>query len=64
MVIPNWPLLASAAHSRAEQQAAFLEKRQLQFKKAAVQAKSSGDLELAKKYMRMAKVNVIYDYYY
>ncbi|ESO05588.1 hypothetical protein HELRODRAFT_171236 [Helobdella robusta] len=46
---------ASTVHSRAEQQAVFLEQRQLKFKKAAMQAKSSGDMELAKKYMRMAK---------
>lgn len=44
-----------SVHSRAEQQAAFLEQRQAEFKQAAIQAKGSGDLELAKKYLRMAK---------
>ena len=43
--------------SRAEQQAIFLQDRQLAFKKAAVQAKTNGDMELAKKYLRMAKVS-------
>ena len=42
--------------SRAEQQAIFLQDRQLAFKKAALQAKTNGDMELAKKYLRMAKV--------
>ena len=46
----------SMSHSRADQQAAFLEDRQAQFKAAAIQAKASGDMELAKKYLRMAKV--------
>lgn len=46
----------ASVHSRAEQQGAFLEQRQAEFKQAALHAKSSGDLELAKKYLRMAKV--------
>lgn len=41
--------------SRSEQQTLFLQERQLQFKKAAFQAKKNGDIELAKKYLRMAK---------
>lgn len=45
----------TSVHSRAEQQGAFLEQRQAEFKQAALHAKSSGDLELAKKYLRMAK---------
>lgn len=49
------PRLASMAYSRAEQQAVFLQKRQMQFKRAAIDAKNSGDMELAKKYMRFAK---------
>jgi len=43
-------------HSRSEQNATFLLNRQNQFKQAAVSAKASGNLELAKKYLRMAKV--------
>lgn len=48
-------------HSRSEQNATFLLNRQNQFKKAAISAKDSGNIELAKKYLRMAKViiNVI-----
>ena len=42
--------------SRAEQQASFLENRQKQFKVAALEAKKNGDIELAKQYIRMAKV--------
>ena len=53
----------SMLHSRAEQQAAFLEQRQAQFKRAALQAKNSGDMELAKKYMRMAKVRSRLSFY-
>ncbi len=47
---------AASVLSRAEQQAIFLQDRQLAFKKAALQAKTNGDMELAKKYLRMAKV--------
>ena len=42
--------------SKTEQNAAFLQDRQHQYKKAALTAKRNGDLELAKKYIRMAKV--------
>jgi hypothetical protein len=35
---------------------AFLVQRQSQFKQAAMSAKTSGDIELAKKYLRQAKV--------
>ena len=42
--------------SRAEQQTIFLQERQLQFRKAALAAKKNGDMELAKKYLRYAKV--------
>ena len=38
----HYPHTVSSAHSRAEQQAIFLEKRQMQFKRAAVDAKNSG----------------------
>lgn len=56
-------------HSRSEQNAAFLIDRQNQFKRAAMSAKASGNIELAKKYLRMAKVvtiftfNIIFHYY-
>ncbi|KAL5022471.1 hypothetical protein ScPMuIL_001626 [Solemya velum] len=41
--------------SRAEQQAVFLRERMEEYKMAALQAKKNRDLELAKKYMRLAK---------
>jgi len=51
--------LSVSTHSRSEQNAAFLLDRQNQFKKAAMSAKASGDIELAKKYLRMAKVIIL-----
>jgi len=48
-----------SAHSRSEQNAVFLLNRQNQFKQAAMSAKASGNIELAKKYLRMAKVIII-----
>ena len=42
--------------SRAQQQASFLRERQSNFKQAALKAKQNGDMELAKKYLRQAKV--------
>jgi uncharacterized membrane protein len=50
-------LFAASAYSRAEQQTTFLLDRQMQFKQAAMAAKTSGDIELAKKYLRLAKVS-------
>jgi hypothetical protein len=50
---------ASSTHSRAEQQSAFLVERQNQFRQAAMSAKTSGDIELAKKYLRQAKVRFV-----
>ncbi|OWF41938.1 Coiled-coil and C2 domain-containing protein 1-like [Mizuhopecten yessoensis] len=41
--------------SRAEQQAYLLRERMNEYRQAAVKAKKSNDLELAKKYMRIAK---------
>jgi coiled-coil and C2 domain-containing protein 1 len=46
--------------SRAEQQTIFLQERQLQFKKAALNAKQNGDMELAKKYLRSSKVKKLF----
>lgn len=42
--------------SRAEQQANFLSDRMNEYKQAALKAKKSNEIELAKKYMRIAKV--------
>lgn len=42
-------------YSRSEQQANFLLTRQAKFKQAALDAKNKGDIELAKKYIRLAK---------
>jgi len=42
--------------TRQQQQFDFLEKRQTQFKQAAVAAKRAGNLQLAKKYLLTAKV--------
>ena len=50
--------LSVSTHSRSEQNAAFLLNRQNEFKRAAMSAKASGNIELAKKYLRMAKVIV------
>ena len=50
------PLFLASLLSRSEQNAMFLTERQLAFKKAALTAKQNGDMELAKKYLRMAKV--------
>jgi len=52
-----WLLVSS--HSRSEQNAAFLLNRQNEFKNAAMSAKASGNIELAKKYLRMAKVIIV-----
>ncbi|XP_064604188.1 coiled-coil and C2 domain-containing protein 1-like isoform X2 [Liolophura sinensis] len=41
--------------SRAEQQEAFLKERMEEFKAAAIDAKKNGDIELAKKYLRLHK---------
>ena len=41
--------------SRAEQQTIFLQERQLQFRKAALKAKQKGEMELARKYLKLAK---------
>jgi len=49
-------VIAVSTHSRSEQNATFLLNRQNQFKQAAMSAKASGNIELAKKYLRMAKV--------
>jgi len=49
-------VIAVSTHSRSEQNAVFLLNRQNQFKQAAMSAKASGNIELAKKYLRMAKV--------
>lgn len=49
-------------HSRSEQNATFLLNRQNEFKKAAMSAKASGNIELAKKYLRMAKVSFVVYY--
>jgi len=49
-------VIVVSTHSRSEQNATFLLNRQNQFKQAAVSAKASGNIELAKKYLRMAKV--------
>ena len=45
----------SHSKSRAEQQCEFLQERQKEFKVAALEAKQNGDMELAKKYLRMSK---------
>ncbi len=50
-------VFAASLLSRAEQQTMFLQERQLAFKKAALIAKQKGEMELAKKYLRMAKVS-------
>jgi len=55
-------LLAVSAHSRSEQNATFLMNRQNEFKRAAMSAKASGNMELAKKYLRMAKVCLVVEY--
>ncbi|CAG5121470.1 unnamed protein product [Candidula unifasciata] len=46
---------SSRLHSRQEQQLAFLKERMAEFKQAAMNAKKSHDIELAKKYIRMMK---------
>lgn len=44
--------------SKTEQNACFLQERQLQYKQAAMQAKKNGDVELAKEYLRKMKVGM------
>ncbi|CAH1773801.1 unnamed protein product [Owenia fusiformis] len=44
-----------SAMSKAEQQSVFLKRRQQEFRTAAMEAKSKGDIELAKKYLRLSK---------
>lgn len=41
--------------SRAQKQTLILQKRQMEFKRAALAAKKDGDLDLAKDYLRQAK---------
>ena len=47
--------LASRPMTRQEKQLALLEKRQGQFKAAALNCKKAGDMEQAKEYLRQAK---------
>lgn len=47
--------LVSGAGTRQEKQLASLLNKQKQFKDAALQAKQSGDLQLAKEYLRQFK---------
>ena len=54
-------VLKRSPSSRADQQAQFLRERMQEYKVAALHAKKKGDLELAKKYIRLAKV--IFSYY-
>ncbi|XP_061182028.1 coiled-coil and C2 domain-containing protein 1-like [Saccostrea echinata] len=49
------PSLKRSPTSRAEQQAYFLTDRMNEYKQAALKAKKNNDIELAKKYMRIAK---------
>ena len=48
--------LKKSPTSRAEQQAYFLTERMNEYKQAAIAAKRNNDIELAKKYLRIAKV--------
>lgn len=52
---PQRPSLKKSPSSRAEQQAYLLRERMNEYRHAAVKAKKGNDLELAKKYMRIAK---------
>ena len=49
-------VLKRSPSSRADQQAQLLRERMQEYKTAAFTAKKNGDIELAKKYLRMAKV--------
>lgn len=46
--------------SRAEQQLNFLNERMNEYKQAALKAKKNKDIELAKKYLRIAKVLIYF----
>lgn len=46
--------------SRAEQQLNFLNERMNEYKQAALKAKKNRDIELAKKYLRIAKVVILF----
>ena len=49
-------VLKRSPSSRADQQAQFLRERMQEYKMAAFNAKKNNDIELAKKYLRLAKV--------
>lgn len=55
----SFTALKRSPTSRAEQQLNFLNERMNEYKQAALKAKKNRDIELAKKYLRIAKV-VIY----
>lgn len=55
----SFTALKRSPTSRAEQQLNFLNERMNEYKQAALKAKKNKDIELAKKYLRIAKV-VIY----
>ena len=55
-MICKFTVLKRSPSSRADQQASFLRERMSEYKTAAFNAKKKGDIELAKKYLRLAKV--------
>ena len=56
LISPLVIVLKRSPSSRADQQAQLLRERMQEYKTAAFTAKKNGDIELAKKYLRMAKV--------
>lgn len=52
----SFTALKRSPTSRAEQQLNFLNERMNEYKQAALKAKKNRDIELAKKYLRIAKV--------
>lgn len=54
-VSPKPPPKKTALATRQDKQLALLLERQTMFKTAALEAKRSGEMELAKEYLRMAK---------
>lgn len=52
----NYLAFKRSPSSRAEQTSHFLSERMNEYRTAALQAKKNNDIELAKKYIRIAKV--------
>lgn len=56
----SFTALKRSPTSRAEQQLNFLNERMNEYKQAALKAKKNRDIELAKKYLRIAKVVILF----